>query len=293
MEKRFLKYSVTTLEDGLPLKNFLLQHQFSSHYLIALRTEDKVTINGTIKPFFTHLESGDEIEVDPYLKKDSLLIPMEYPLDILYEDADYIALNKPFNIATHPTGEQISPSLANGLASYYQKLNLNINIHPLTRLDRITTGVTLFAKHPLAQHLLSPLVEKNALDKTYLALVDQGFPFSRGLIDIPILRPNKPTIQREVSSSGKRSLTKFKTLSKTTKYTLLEIKLLTGRTHQIRVHFAALGFPLIGDFLYGLENPEFLGLHCSSLSFTHFRTGKNILIGAPLPLSFKTFLEES
>lgn len=281
----FINHIINTEEKGLSLKDFLKKKELSSHYLIKLRNNDKVLVNGKIQKFWHPLSVGDQITIDPYLDEPSRVLPVKMDLDILYEDYDYIALYKEYNMATHPTSGHMVNTIANGVIYHIQKNGFK-SLHPINRLDKTTSGVIIFAKHPIAQHALT--IKRPY--KEYIALVEGVVKNDHEVIDEPIAKIDAPSIRRIVTDTGKDSKTEYFTLSRSDKYSLLRIVLHSGRTHQIRVHLSHIGHPLVGDFLYGEENAPRLFLHSHLYIFKHFRDNKEVRVFAPQPPIFDYYL---
>ncbi|MDD2371790.1 MAG: RluA family pseudouridine synthase [Firmicutes bacterium] len=285
-KEELINYTVRENEDGMSIKNFLTHKELSRHYLIKLRNNDKVTVNGKIYKFWNPVSCGDLITINPYLDDVSNVSPVKMDLDILYEDADYIALNKDFNTVTHPTPGHMDNTIANGVL-YHLQCSGYKSLHPINRLDKTTSGVIIFAKHPIAQHALT----LNRPYKEYIALVEGIVEKDHELINLPIAKIDAPSIRRIVTQNGKESRTEYFVLSRSDKYSLLRITLHTGRTHQIRVHLSHIGHPLVGDFLYGEENAPRLFLHSNIMIFKHFRTNKEVRVIAPQPPIFNSYLK--
>lgn len=281
-----INYIIGEAENGMSIKDFLNSKELSRNYLIKLRNNDKVTVNGEIYKFWTPLAIGDKVIIDPYLDEVSNVSPVKMALNILYEDYDYIALLKDYNMATHPTSGHMNNTIANGVIEHLQTKGLK-SLHPINRLDKTTSGVIVFAKHPIAQHYLT----LNRPYKEYVALVEGIVENDHELINLPIAKIDEPSIRRIVTPKGKESRTEYFVLSRSDKYSLLRIILHTGRTHQIRVHLSHIGHPLVGDFLYGEENAPRLFLHSGQIIFKHFRNNKEIRIIAPLPPIFNSYLK--
>lgn len=174
----------------------------------------------------------------------------EGSLTILYEDEHILAVDKPAGMLIHPSRSQFTDTLANFVAGYYQKTGQAAAFHPVTRLDRDTFGAVLLGKNSHTHALLS----QNPLEKTYEALVYGAPTQAEGVIDAPIARRPLPSLLRQVSPEGKPSLTRYRVLSWQEKTALLALTPVTGRTHQLRVHCAYMGFPIVGDPQYG--SPE-------------------------------------
>lgn len=216
----------------------------------------------------------------------------EYPaepmsLEILYEDADMIAVNKPPYMLTHPSKDANTGTLANAVAGYFKEIGLRRKIRFVNRLDMNTSGIVLIAKHSYAHQQLS---DQEKI-KSYQTLVE-GIPPKEGLIEASIARDQTVgSIKRIIHPDGKPSKTGFKCLDTHCGISLLEVRLYTGRTHQIRVHLSHKGWPILGDTLYGNGDkaPRQM-LHAASLTVTSLRTKKPIVINAPIPVDFMKIL---
>ena len=213
---------------------------------------------------------------------------MAVPLDILYEDADLLALNKPAGMAVHGGYDRGEPTVANALAAY---LGPDAVFHPVNRLDRGTSGVMLVARSGYVHDRLRRVLHSGDFRRTYLAVAcGTGLPPS-GTIDLPIARADDGSTRRIPAPGGQPSVTDYTVLAERDGYTLLRVAPRTGRTHQIRVHFAALGHPLLGDALYGgdtalLTRPA---LHSAAADFAQPVTGQSLHITAPIPHDLRAF----
>ena len=213
---------------------------------------------------------------------------MEMPLAVVYEDAHLLMVDKPPYLAVHPSAGKPDPTLANGVVAYYEKKGEAASFRPVNRLDRNTSGLLLAAKDPHTAFLLTRKPEK-----VYLAVVF-GRLEGEGTIDAPIRVKEGCCITREVGPGGKESVTHWQALASDGKLTLLRLRLETGRTHQIRVHMAYIGHPLVGDTMYGTDE-TFLprhALHCSEMAFAHPLTGEPLHFVSPLPPDMERLLEE-
>lgn len=185
---------------------------------------------------------------------------------IAYEDDYLLIIDKPAGMLVHPTVNEWGCTLYDYITEYYTRKNITANIHPVSRLDRYTSGLVIFAKEPIIQHWLS----QQQMDKEYLAIVTGTLPASEGIIEAPIARKEGSIIERCVSESGKYAKTSYKALGSRNGLTLVQLKLFTGRTHQIRVHMAHIGCPLFNDNLYGTPGPQSRhALHAFKLRFIH------------------------
>lgn len=201
-----------------------------------------------------------------------------------------IAINKPPNMPVHPSRGHYTGTLANALAYYYKNIGKNIKIRPINRLDKDTSGVVIFAKNSHIQYLMSK--EETFISKKYIAVVKGMVPQDKGIIDMPIKRENIDSIKRIVSEDGQKAVTIYEVIDKNEKYSLLRIDLITGRTHQIRVHMSHIGHPIIGDELYGEVSPliQRQGLHAEKISFEHPITNKTIELYADIPDDIKKLI---
>lgn len=268
-ENRYINYIVTKENSGFSLKEFLLHQNISRHFLTKLRDSNQVFINGTIQKFWLPLKTNQKVSIDPFLKTPSNVNPETMTIEIIYEDEDFIAVNKPYNMTTHPTGLHPNNTIANGVMNYLLKQQV-FTLHPINRLDRTTSGIIIFGKHPLAQHHIF----QQKIKKEYVALVEGLVQEKEMLLNFPIKKFDGPSIKRIVAEDGKNALTKISLISKYGNYTLLRIRIFTGRTHQIRVHLSHIGHPIVGDFLYGEENAFRLFLHSHKYTFLTLREKK-------------------
>ena len=232
------------------------------------------------------LSAGDVVELDfEDENKSENIVPVNIPIDILYEDGDIIVLNKPYNMPTHPSHGHFEDTLANALAFRYSVEGAPFRPRFVNRLDRNTTGAVLVANHALSAVSLYRAMAEGEIQKTYLALVHGRV--ERDLrIETGIRRAEGSTILREVCSAeeGAISITEMHVICRTDEVSLVKLVPLTGRTHQLRVHMAHLGHPLLGDELYGIADdfPRH-ALHARTLEFPAPQTGERIFLRAPLP----------
>ncbi|CUH97847.1 hypothetical protein P22_3994 [Propionispora sp. 2/2-37] len=269
---------------GLTLKDFLRRHAGISLSLWRkIKNTGSVSINGyPVLSFHTLLQGGDIITLT--WEQSSALIAIAIPLAIKYEDDYVLIVNKPAGMLVHPISQQQSPSLANAVIAYYHYQKLSSGFHPVHRLDRNTSGLILIAKYPHIQHMLS-LNNMKSIKRKYLALVSGHLSDKSGFIDAPIGRSPRSIIERIVTSAGKPALTLYKVIATFPGYSLLELELLTGRTHQIRVHLSHIGHPLLGDDLYGgpIDLIKRQALHSYCLSFQHPVQNQPVYISCPIP----------
>lgn len=232
------------------LSSFLREEmEMSAGLMNRLKWQDKLFVNGVPRHTDYPVAPGDVITV-PLEEPEPQYPAQEGSLTILYEDEHILAVDKPAGMLIHPSRSQFTDTLANFVAGYYQKTGQAAAFHPVTRLDRDTFGVVLLGKNSHTHALLS----QNPLEKTYEALVYGAPTQAEGVIDTPIARRPLPSLLRQVSPEGKPSLTRYRVLSRQEKTAVLALTPVTGRTHQLRVHCAYMGFPIVGDPQYG--SPE-------------------------------------
>ena len=251
--------------------------KMSTGLVNRLKWGDAIRVNGTPQHTDYAVQPGDTITVR--LDEPEADYPAEDgALTVLYEDDHILAVDKPAGMLIHPSHCQNSGTLANLVQGYYRRTGQTVAYHPVTRLDRDTFGIVLLAKHSHAHALM----QETDLKKTYHALVLGNWPQERGSIDAPIARKPLPSLLREVREDGKPCLTEFEVLERRDGYTRLQLRPVTGRTHQLRVHCAHLGHPILGDPQYGNEASIF-GLSsqmlCAKrLEFIHPITGEELIL---------------
>ena len=228
-------------------------------------------------------------------KKSENILPVFIKLDIKYEDEDIVVVNKPSDMPIHPSLNNYENSMANALMYYYRDKNFVFRC--INRLDRDTTGLSVVAKHFLSAGILNTSMQRREIKRVYNAIVeDDGSLKESGTVDEPIAREDDTLIKRRVSNEGQSAITHYKVLKRLKGASLIELRLDTGRTHQIRVHMSYIGHPLVGDYLYNeryydKENVRPL-LHSKSLSFIHPITGENLYLECELPTDFKEGIDE-
>jgi 23S rRNA pseudouridine1911/1915/1917 synthase len=241
--------------------------------------KEEVTVRTTVN-------EGDFVEVVfPVEVGSPFLIPENIPLDILYEDEQIMIINKPAHLCVHPTFSQKSGTLANGVMYYWQTKGWQRTFHAVNRLDKDTSGIVLLAQNRYSHQQMSIQQKKQQLERRYYAWVEGVVKDEAGVIDAPIGRNPNSIITREVREDGQSAKTYYKVMKRFPTYTWLEVKLETGRTHQIRVHLSHLGHPLLGDDLYGggRQIISRQALHAYYTSFRHPQTDEVVSFQAPLP----------
>lgn len=258
------------------VRTFLQQQKFSKRTISAIKHNGALLVNGQPVTVRKQLAINDKLEV--FLSDEtpsSNLKPYSDALNILYEDSYLIIVSKPAQQNCAPSRDHLHFSLVEQVLGYFNDRKLSLTPHIVTRLDRNTSGIVVLAKHGFIHHLMSQL----KIDKKYLCIC-QDILDGEDLIDAPIARHPDSIIQRQVSSLGKASQTRYTALEHTSNNTLCEVTLLTGRTHQIRVHFQHIGHPLVGDDLYGGKDETYHHqlLRCIQISFIHPIKKQKIII---------------
>lgn len=270
--------------NGKTIKSVIRNHlDISAAILTKLKKyPDGILVNGEHKNVNAVLISGDILTLNIRDNSSQNIQPVDIPLDILFEDDEIIAVNKPRNMPTHPSQNHHGDTLANGIMYYYK--NTSFTFRPITRLDRDTSGVVLIAKNQLSASILSHQMQNFKISKQYIALCHGVFENKQGTIDAPIARIDGSGILREVSESGKSAITQYQVISEKDGLSLVKLFPKTGRTHQLRVHLSHIGHPIYGDDLYGspIKDKQTL-LHCKKISFIHPGTNKPTQITAPIP----------
>ncbi len=268
------------------------KHDYSSRIVKSVKREGELLLNGKNVNFTKECQPGDEIQI--ILKSEHFdAEPENLPLRVLYEDKHLLVVDKPPFMVTHPTKSHQSGTLSNAIYGYYEQKGYEGKIHFISRLDMDTSGVVLIAKNKYMHHLMQNVAEYKPFDKYYYAIVRGDLPSAEGVIDLPIVRSGEG-IKREVDEEGRECVTQYKVADKKNGYSLVRLRLITGRTHQIRVHLKSIGCPIISDNLYGEPNSliDRQALHAYEVSFVHPITNEKMHIIAPLPEDFKNALEE-
>lgn len=236
-----------------------------------------IFLNGKAVTVRATVNYGDLIEVFTEESKSEGIEPMDIPLKVIYEDDDLICVDKPTNMPTHPSKGNNLPTLANAVMGYFGG---DFVFRSVNRLDRDTSGIVVIAKNQMSASKLADSMKKGLWHKKYHALVDGCPEVSQDTIDAPIERMEEGNIKRIVREDGKRAITKYCVVESYENHSLCEITLLTGRTHQIRVHMKHIGHPLCSDFLYGTLSEIEYFLRCIEISFPHPTTGDILVIKA-------------
>lgn len=265
-----------------------------------LLEQGHIHLNGGSAKANIRLREKDIMDVEIPEAKETEILPEDIPLDILYEDGEVIVVNKPQGMVVHPAPGHTSGTLVNALLFHCGKELSGINgeIRPgiVHRIDKDTSGVLMAAKTNAAHQALAAQLAEHSITRRYHAIVFNGFTEDEGTVDRPIGRnPQERKKMAITEKGGRHAVTHYKVLERLEKFTLIEARLETGRTHQIRVHMTSIGHPLLGDLVYGPKKQPFplagQALHARVLGFQHPATGKYMEFEAPLPPYFETLLE--
>ena len=262
--------------------------------------EEKILVNGKkVKPSYK-IEEKDIITLDEQPPKEISLKAQEIPIEIIYEDKDIIVVNKPKGMVVHPANGNPDGTLVNCLMAICKESLSGIGgeIRPgiVHRLDKDTSGIIIVAKNDKAHINMSEQIKNHEVQKTYLALVKGIVKENEATINMPIGRSTKDRKKMAVTKNGKEAITHFKVLKRYNNYTLLQVQIETGRTHQIRVHLSEIGYPIVGDTTYSNGKNEWgikgQCLHAKSLKFKHPITGKEMFLEAKMPEYFEEVINE-
>lgn len=268
-----------------------LEFKISTRLKNKLIKKNMIFLNDTACDTRTPIKIGDKLIVDfNYNEDNSNIIPTKMNLDIVYEDEWFLVVNKPSGIAIHPSILHFDNSLSNGICFYFDKIGLKKKIRPVNRLDKDTSGLVIFAKCEYIQECLSLQMQEGIFKKEYLCLVSGTITPKSGTINLPIARKEGSIMERCIDEKGKQAITHYKVIKEFKNYSLVECRLETGRTHQIRLHMASIGHPLLGDTLYGTTSSLISrqALHSYKIKFIHPITKKEIELIAKLPQDINT-----
>lgn len=258
----------------------------------------RIFVNDEVVKMNRVLNEGEIIKIDLAKDESQDIAPEKIDIDIVYEDEDILVVNKKPFMVVHPTKSYQSGTLANGVINYFMESGQNCIVRLVSRLDMNTSGLIIIAKNQFSHGMLSKEMSENKVEKKYLALVHGIMKEKQGTIDLPIYKPEgiENGIRRVIDERGQRSITHYKVVEEYNESSLVECKLETGRTHQIRVHLSHLGHPIYGDTLYGDGDEEDLikrqALHAFGLDFKSPRSGEILSLRAELPDDMKELISK-
>ena len=297
-----LKYVVKNEEKGLRLDKAIVSltgEEFSRALIQKLIDDEKIKVNKKIEKASYKVAVNDIIEIEKDEPKEISLKAEDIPIDIIYEDDDIVIVNKAKGMVVHPGNGNPDGTLVNAIMARCKDSLSGIGgeLRPgiVHRIDKDTSGLIIIAKNDKSHIDISKQIKEHKVKKTYIALVRGVIKENEATINMPIGRSDKDRIKMAVKRNGKTAITHIKVLKRYNNYTLLEVNIETGRTHQIRVHMAEIGFPIVGDYIYSNGKNPFgvVGqmLHAKRLEFVHPTTKKTVVFEAPLPEYFENVLK--
>lgn len=292
-----MRWTVDSEHDRMNIRDYLQEIQgLSRRILISAKSEEgEILLNGEEVKVRKILRTGDKLEVTlPPEQISKWLFPEQIELSIVYEDEAVIIINKPRGMATLPSPKHKSGTVAHAVLGHYKRIGNSNTIHVVTRLDLNTSGLILIAKNRLSHSLLAKSQKKFEIHRKYQAIIEGELHKIKGTINAPIGRKMDSIIEREVTEAGKDAVTHYQVLDVWHDYSLVDIELETGRTHQIRVHFSHINHALSGDDLYGgkTELMNHQALHCYKLAFKHPFTNELHRYEIELPEDMKDAIEK-
>ncbi|KMY53232.1 pseudouridine synthase [Bacillus sp. FJAT-27231] len=292
-----LKWIAAAKDNGKLLREFLAERQISRRALTDIKFDGgHISVNGREENVRFPLKTGDEVAVlFPREVPSEGIVKERFPLSVVFEDDYLLVVEKPAGMSTIPSREHLTGSLANGLLGYYEENKIEATVHIVTRLDRDTSGLVLVAKHRHIHHLCSEMQKTNSISRAYEALAEGVLTSRSGVIEEPIGRKETSIIEREVRSDGQYACTHYEVIETFSDFTRVALQLKTGRTHQIRVHMAHIGHPLLGDELYGGSSRVISrqALHCGKLSLLHPITKEPLHFERSLPEDMQGIIDRA
>jgi len=291
---RTLTYTATPADDGRTVQSILRRELAcsESHISRLKRREAGILLGGTRCYVTARVKAGDVLAVEIGDVPDGHIVPMAFPLDVIYEDDDLLILNKPAGISVHQsTRDPEEVTLENAVCHHLGGL---ISPHPVSRLDRGTSGLIAFAKSGYVHERLRRQMHTSAYARVYLGIACGYVLPESGAVELPIGMAEGSTYQRAIRQEGQHARTEYETLATNERFTLLRLVPRSSRTHQLRLHMSAVGFPLAGDWLYGAEDRALIArpaLHSYELTLTHPITGEHIHLTAELPEDMRRLID--
>lgn len=294
-----MKITVTDTENGLTVKQYLEKQKYSTRLISRLKAKERgITVNGERKTVRWVLKAGDLLELETEDSRSSENItPCHIPINVLYEDDWFIAVEKPAHLPIHPSRRHTDDTLASRVMAHFEGRNFVFRV--MTRLDLDTSGVVLIAKDSISAARFSKMLAERRVHKEYIAICDGIFEEKSGIIDFNIRRKTPYGMEREAveradgkgesSAEGCEAVSEYRVIREGKNVSLVRFIPITGRTHQLRVHALAIGHPIIADTLYfkGSSYIDRQALHAESLTFVHPMTEESITVRCPLSQDMK------
>jgi 23S rRNA pseudouridine1911/1915/1917 synthase len=293
-----LENKVINIVEGTKIREYLkTELGLSTRLIRSASISKRIFVNDEVVKMNRVLNIGETIKIDLAKDESQDIAPEKMDIDIIYEDEDILVVNKRPFMVVHPTKNYQSGTLANGVINYFMESNQNCIVRLVSRLDMNTSGLIIIAKNQFSHGMLSKEMSDNNVEKRYLAIVHGNLEKDSGTIDLTIYKPEdiENGTKRIIDERGQRSITHYKVIENFENASLVECKLETGRTHQIRVHMKYIGFPLAGDPKYGPKKTLKLdgqALHAGLLGFVHPRTNEYIEFEAPVPEEFENLINQ-
>lgn len=293
-----MKYEVKDSKYNTVKDVLIKEFKFSKRLITKLKKENRIFVNDN--PCFVNyaLKNNDVVQIDfNFIEECDNIFPTKMDLDIIYEDDYLLVLDKPAKIETHPTCLNYENTLSNGIKYYYDSINLKRKVRPVSRLDKETSGVIVFAKNQYVQEELIKQMKSNIFKKEYIAIVEGVLKENKGEIIGNIARKENSILERCISDEGVYAKTNYEVLktieNENLKATVVKLRLETGRTHQIRVHMKYIGHPLIGDFLYGRKSDliDRQALHSWKVEFMHPILKEKMYFEAKVPRDMERLIK--
>ena len=276
-------YEIPLEDDNKPLRDILRKMRISHSAVTRFKRNAAILIDGNVRFADKPVYAGETLSIEIDSAECVRIDCEDINLEIIYEDEFLLAVNKPAGMPSHPSRRHVSGTLANAAAGYLAKTSPTSGVHLVNRLDRNTSGIVMIAKNSFAKHLMCEQLA--VMQKTYIAVTEGIIKEANGVIDAPIARREASLIERCIRNDGQISCTHFTVLDAANDLTIVEVTPKTGRTHQIRVHFAHIGHPLAGDTLYGGHDAQIgrHALHACQFEFKHPINNNPIILHANLP----------
>lgn len=282
----YIKKEINEKFKGIKLSKYLKEEMdISSRFARRASIDRRIYVNGKARKLNYRIKENDSLTIDLVEKETQNIDPWDREIDVIYEDDSILVVNKEAQMIVHPTRNNKDHTLSNAIINYYRKKDEKTIVRLVSRLDMDTSGTVLLAKNQYVHSFFAKELEKNTIKRKYIALVEGEFPKDIKIIDFPIYRDPIEKYKRVINDLGQESKTEVFSVSYINGYSLIKLGLITGRTHQIRVHLSHLGFPIIGDDLYG-GNTDLIQrqvLHARYLKINHPMEDRKMILKADFP----------